>query len=339
MLKLLYIGFDGLDPFIVRDTGILKDFHIINSYSPVPWTGPAWTSLNTGLLPKNHGIHDLMGRKKEGTNNKTFAEMNDIYFWDYLNRAGLTCGVMNIPITWPPKVIKSWMVSGVPYSNDRGKISYPKNLLEKYWDDYHIHLGSILAELNGEKTQGHLRARQLGFDKTFNLWEDISFKRVDILLKILKEHPVECVFYQDSDVDILNHFFKIKRGVSYIKDIYSHVDKLVDCLCQKIKAENIVIVSDHGGSGGKHENAKKNNKDVSFGVFGIKASKKINIEKTDECVITDVLPTTLYCMGLNKALESLGGDGRVLYEIFEENILTKEENKTLEEHLRGLGYI
>ena len=359
-MKLLVIGFDGLDPFIVRDYKMFKEFTILDAVSPVPITGPAWTSLMTGLDVSTHGINEPWGRTKEGS--KTFADMDDIYVWDYLNSAGLSCGLVNIPITWPPKAINRWMISG-PFMPDRTNVCYPSDLINPYTQEYYPdlineffdkpeHARKFFGKANfqplrddplnysdfnspgmlrsvGENEAVTMAARQMGI-------------RLRTTSDICDEYPVDCLFFQDSFLDRLNHAFEydpIYRD-GLCKRLYEFVEVAVNELIDYFEPETCVIVSDHGGKLGRHENViSDSGNEYSMATFAIKND---NIRITDgdaskiSCSIVDVVPTILFIVGASKAVEEKRFDGKVLYKLFVDAETTKA---MITQQLKSLGYL
>jgi len=112
-MKLLLIGFDALSPQLLfprRDKLSAIDslcsraaWGSLESYCENPWTGPAWTTIYTGLLPEEHGITDGWGRPLRGS--KTFDTCEAKYVWDVLVEEGFTVGLFNLPVTYPPRPI------------------------------------------------------------------------------------------------------------------------------------------------------------------------------------------------------------------------------------------
>lgn len=343
-MKLLYIGFDGFDPFIAKDLGMLPDFQTVYSYSDVPITGPAWTSLNTGLTVEHHGISESWGRPKDGAT--TFMSTTKKYLWDYLNDAGLSCGLMNIPITWPPKVVNGWMVSG-PFVPSRENICFPPGLIDTtdYWPDL---INEFFERRNFNPTRddpdnypdynqpGMLR--DIGFVEAHNMAKEQSRKRLQLLDEAYKKHPVDCMFYQDSFLDRMNHAFPqdVTPGTEELTMLYARADEVIQHL-KKYKADVTVIVSDHGGHSGRHENGFVWVDDVrkwvtSHGIFAIKSD---NTPANQEvCDIIDVTPTILYSLGIYGPIQEKQFDGKVCYGLFH----TPDE-KAVEQQLKGLGYL
>ena len=94
---------------------------ILESCIP-PVTCPAWKCYSTGKNPGKLGIYwwenlDIENRESTIPNSTHF---NSPEFWDILNRNGYSTGVVGMPLTYPPKDIDGFMISGGPGALDKG---------------------------------------------------------------------------------------------------------------------------------------------------------------------------------------------------------------------------
>ena len=352
MLDLLYIGFDGMDPLIVKQKGLFADFCLSVATAPIAATGPSWTTMNTSLPPEEHGVYQCHGLKMDIEKDVTyhdssaFAELGNIFFWDYLNAAGMTCGLMNVPITWPPRVIDGWMVSGIP-ALDRDRMCYPPEFREYVISDYWMGVldkirndmswlpGSPTRTVPGMEDKGLTNKTVLDFlqNKGFPFFMEAQLKmsrdRLRILHNIMAEHPVNCLFYQDVFLDEFNHIFMYHEDeTERMPILYDLAVEITAELMEKYPAKTTILVSDHGGRSGRH---------YPDGVFGIKSDR---VRKQGAaCQIQDILPTTLYLMGIHEPIKQQKLRGRVLYELIEEYNLGASEQEEVKKHLKALGYI
>lgn len=80
--------------------------------STVPcYTGPAWTTITTGLDPGRHGIFGFTDRSGRPNSN---GDIRASRVWDYIGRVGGRSLVVNVPLTFPPKSTDGVMVAGMP---------------------------------------------------------------------------------------------------------------------------------------------------------------------------------------------------------------------------------
>lgn len=142
--RLLIIGLDGatfdvLDPlmaagrmphlkrFIERGTA-----GILNSTKP-PITPAAWTTFMTGKGPGQHGIvdfekYDVLNHKL--TFNSTW-EIKEKTLWELLSDKGLRVGSINVPMTYPPKPVNGFMISGFETPSIEADFTYPRELKQE----------------------------------------------------------------------------------------------------------------------------------------------------------------------------------------------------------------
>jgi len=78
-------------------------------------TPPAWTTIFSGYVPEKHGIYTF-GSLDPATDEFLSDSSDDILVpmvWDAASRARLRCGVVNVPVTYPPHPVDGIMVSGI----------------------------------------------------------------------------------------------------------------------------------------------------------------------------------------------------------------------------------
>ena len=134
-MKLLCIGFDGLD-FVEWKTRLaanFPDYSYCRLHSPYPASGPAWTSIQTGMTPDQHGVTNLWGLN-DGES-RTHADVEPDCVW---NKLETSCAICNVPIAFPPSDVRPFMVSGFMQPLDSvfwspARLSVPGSFRE--WSD------------------------------------------------------------------------------------------------------------------------------------------------------------------------------------------------------------
>lgn len=102
--------------------------------STVPWATPtAFASLATGTNPGKHGVYDF-GRLTS-QNYTAFvptngADLRGRTLWRLLSDAGLSVGVVNMPMTYPAEALDGFIIAGIPYPANSPQICYPPGLLD-----------------------------------------------------------------------------------------------------------------------------------------------------------------------------------------------------------------
>jgi predicted AlkP superfamily phosphohydrolase/phosphomutase len=144
MERLLIIGLDGatfsvLDPLMAEGRmPNLKRFiaggvsGILNSTQP-PITPAAWTTFMTGKGPGRHGILDFEtydATTHTLTFNSTY-EIREKTLWQLLSEKGLRVGSINVPMTYPPKPVNGFMISGFETPSIESQFTWPPELKEE----------------------------------------------------------------------------------------------------------------------------------------------------------------------------------------------------------------
>jgi predicted AlkP superfamily phosphohydrolase/phosphomutase len=181
--KLVVLGFDGMDPDLVRRwtaDGKLPNFkrlidrgglyELATTHSPESPT--AWASFATGVNPGKHNIYDFLVRDTRtylpdlGMVRRVPARFLFGYFpiakpqvlsirggtsfWVTAGRAGVRSSVLTVPVTYPPEEVPGGeMLSGLPLPDIRGTMgtfSYFATDLSRY-EEGSTEFGGILRRL------------------------------------------------------------------------------------------------------------------------------------------------------------------------------------------------
>jgi len=142
--RLLIIGLDGatfevLDPLLQAgrmphlkrfiDEGVSG---VLYSTQP-PITPAAWTTFMTGKGPGRHGILDFESYDAVNhrlTFNSTY-EIREKTLWQLLSEKGLRVGSLNVPMTYPPKPVNGFMVSGFETPSVDAQFTWPPELKDE----------------------------------------------------------------------------------------------------------------------------------------------------------------------------------------------------------------
>ena len=123
-MKLLIIGIDGatLDlilPWVESEhlptigrlikSGVHGD--LASTLPPV--TSPAWPTFMTGCNPGKHGVFDFIQPTGSDFSLVNATKIKQPTIWQRLSSAGYRVGVLNVPVTYPPKPLNGFMISGI----------------------------------------------------------------------------------------------------------------------------------------------------------------------------------------------------------------------------------
>jgi len=150
--RVLIVGLDGATFDILRplmEAGrmpVLKRLietgtsGVLDSTKP-PITPAAWTTFMTGKGPGRHGIVDFEKydvRTNQLSFNSTY-EIREKTIWEILGEKGFRVGSINLPMTYPPRKVNGFMISGFETPSVETEFTWPPDLKQEIlrrWPDY-----------------------------------------------------------------------------------------------------------------------------------------------------------------------------------------------------------
>ncbi len=269
--KVLILGLDGgtfdyLGPRI--EAGKLPNLARLvqtGSWGPLlstvpPFTMPAWTSFMTGKNPGKHGIMSFVqtdagqyqfGDEEGGIMNA--SRLKGVTLWEIVGQNGGKVGVVNVPMTFPPRPVNGFLISGMLTPSKSSGYTYPSHLADTL-DDYVIDLEYM--KVDGHTGLTGIPARQTILDDLTHMLQ----RRGETSLQLMSSHQWDLFVTVFIGTDRLGHFFwdclqadksadvacppEIQAGVeSYL----ALLDQIVgDMLAAAGEDVNVVVVSDHG---------------------------------------------------------------------------------------------
>lgn len=130
-MDLTTAGIDALDLDLLNrwseDVKVLPELietggygRIESSYTPL--LVPAWPTLYTGKCGRKHGVFGFTKEQQNG-HDRTLVSYDDVQaesVREITDDAGLSCGVMNLPLTYSPRVRNWGRVPSEPVPSDAG---------------------------------------------------------------------------------------------------------------------------------------------------------------------------------------------------------------------------
>jgi len=239
-IKLFVLGLDGacfdlIQPWL--DQGKLPTFQALvaeGASGPMescipPITCPAWKCYSTGKYPGKLGVFwweqlDLPGRRVILPNATSFRSAE---VWDYLNEADLRTGVVGMPMTYPPRPIRGFMVAGGPDCPATG-YTYPEQLEDE------------LKTALGYRTQGEISATERAVADALDLIE-MQLQAAEYLAD---HYPVDFLHLTSFQINgPLQHFLYDDQPVL---EAWQRVDRWLARFAER--CEHILVMSDHGTS-------------------------------------------------------------------------------------------
>ena len=181
--KLVIIGFDGMDPDLVRqwiDAGKLPTFKKLTeqgglyplSTTHSPESPTAWASFATGVNAGKHNIYDFLVRDTTTyfpdlgmvrrvpptflfnyiptSKPQIISTRGGTSFWVTAGDAGVRSSILTVPVTFPPENVKNGeLLSGLPLPDIRGTMgtfSFYATDLSRY-EEGSTEMGGILRRL------------------------------------------------------------------------------------------------------------------------------------------------------------------------------------------------
>jgi predicted AlkP superfamily phosphohydrolase/phosphomutase len=231
-------GFDLIMPWI--RSGSLKGFQKLYregswgklACCPPPTTCPNWKCFSTGLNPAKLGVFwweniDFAGHRTFFPHHRLRSLME---IWDYLSEASYRVAIINTPLTYPPKKVNGFMVSGAPDAAETG-YTYPKNiesfLTEEF--DYKVHPRTPLDFVNFRK------------------------EIVEEVKDLIRSRVAVARYALESSFDFVNvSFFYINNMHHFLWDAPEVLDawKIIDEFVYRLLGDghDLMVMSDHGSA-------------------------------------------------------------------------------------------
>lgn len=261
--KVLIIGLDGGESKVIEQ--ITKDFELKNIQrltsqghsgalnSTIPANTPtAWSSFQTGMNPGQTGVFDFSywDRKKQDTGIINSSHLSAT-LWQRLSRAGLRVGVVNVPMTYPPKKINGELVSGLLTPSLESNFTYPEKLkkeIRQKFPKYHIFNLKGIKKIDPHKN----------LDGFLKRMRDIIKNRYQLASYLISKNEYDLFMVHFQATDVVQHalwpyLFKgnSKQKKKIIKEFYQYLDHLIGKLIKDFSDNQgvdplIIILSDHG---------------------------------------------------------------------------------------------
>jgi predicted AlkP superfamily phosphohydrolase/phosphomutase len=291
-LKLLWIGVDGFSFRMVEKTrnryfsALMNDSRYGISVSeftdePVPYTGPNWASLYTGVVPEKHGITDagwlLENMKYQDIKVNTVFDIIDKHY---------TQALMTLPLTYPAFDVNGWMISGFPTPDSLDDCYFPEDI------------GALL----GKKFKiSHAKCtRGMSWDSITDPKKKMKFKErffylakshIETFKNIYSKRNTEIAFVGLTYIDRMNHIFTQKDTA--LVESYAEMYAILEELISFYRPDNLILCSDHGFEEGVTQHDK-------YGFYLIRSC--IFPKGRKDISITEIAPSVLKILDIDMDL-------------------------------------
>ncbi len=240
-----------------------------------PGTGPAWSSIVTGLDPSNHGVFDIIVRAADSYNLAFLngASLRAPAVWDIVGRFGGKVVVINVPMTYPPRQVNGLLVTGLLTPLGSRRFTHPPELageIESTVPSYRIvpqkvysagRAGEFIAEVrevleNKRVLMKHLLGRT-DWKFAMEVFSETDFLQHALWHVIDERHP-----RHDPE--------EARRFADDVLDIYRRLDGIIGEAVEMLGGEgSVMLVSDHG-AGPLHRFLHTNNWLIREGIMKVR---------------------------------------------------------------------
>jgi len=262
--RVLMIGLDGatfdiLGPMMAQGrmptlSRLIKEgaSGILLSTIP-PITPAAWTTFMTGKGPGRHGIFDFE-RYNVRTNELSFNSVYEIKertIWQILGDAGLRVGSIQVPMTYPPRPVNGFMITGFETPGTDTDFTYPRELKDELlsrWPNFTFKTKWKRKTFGGNTVfKENLEYIKRSFDQGVNITEFCGEKYgwdvMMVLYKLVDNLQHKTWKYLDPKTAHRN-----PKRAELCAQCFNYLDKCIGRLTEYAQSRNatIMIMSDHG---------------------------------------------------------------------------------------------
>jgi predicted AlkP superfamily phosphohydrolase/phosphomutase len=272
--RAVVIGLDGaawhlLDPLL--EEGVMPRLAALRARgcagtlkSTVPtYTPPAWTSAATGVNPGRHGVYGFVEGHAQDEHQELMhsGKIKAPTIWEIANAQGATVGIYNLPLTYPPRPIDGWMVSGMmtpgygerlkgfaSWGRDGERSDELERLIQQWAPGYVVDVSANYERdwrdaTLCDKTLASLRQRERVLSGL------LETAPVDVLFSVLEAPDrLQHVYYRYMDPsDELHRSPEAVRLRPAIAECFAAMDRIVGLLEDYAGSDGgVVVCSDHG---------------------------------------------------------------------------------------------
>ncbi|MGV9141461.1 MAG: alkaline phosphatase family protein [Promethearchaeota archaeon] len=245
--KNIIIGLDGatfelIKPWINNgELPIIKSLMEKGTYSTLksvipPISAPAWVSFMTGKNPGKHGVFSFIDDMGKLVSSNSFK---DETLWEILSFNKIKVGVVNVPITYPPKEVNGFLISGF-LSPPNSDFTYPKNLKNEM-KGYKIDVDFARNWLFSDNRA----PRKVDKEKLIDEQYMVTEKRASTVIDLIKKYDPMFLTIVFKGTDNLQHYFWDRNDI--LLEYYKKLDEIIKRIIENYdEKSNIFIISDHG---------------------------------------------------------------------------------------------
>jgi predicted AlkP superfamily phosphohydrolase/phosphomutase len=222
-----------------------------------PTTAPAWVACVTGVNPGKHAVFDFRESPLKDPRRPLISSrsVRAPALWHILSHHGQQVGLLNVPVSYPPDPVDSFVVAGMMSPGPASDYAYPSGLRGElnargYVIDVEIQKYDVQAEADANRFLDDVLAAMQ--------------KRAEVLFHLMDNRPWQFLMAVFVAADRIQHLFwktladpesefyhgpGAERLRSRILAVYQSVDAVVGELLARVDASGqigLFVVSDHG---------------------------------------------------------------------------------------------
>jgi predicted AlkP superfamily phosphohydrolase/phosphomutase len=233
-----------------------------------PLTAPAWSTFLTGKNSGKHGVfHFVALDDAPGSSVRSEPEIVDgrsiksPTLWDIVGHHGRKVGVINVPMSYPPRPVNGFMITCLLTPSDVPIFTYPPELSQQL-TDYQIDLDRFIDEKPFARDGNQPKQKRIVKPSLQLMQEflEMEEKRGRTALALMESQPWDTFMVVFTATDRMGHYlWPYHRAVDLdgspeskelheaIYRFYVRLDEIVGELVGKAGNEtSVVVMSDHG---------------------------------------------------------------------------------------------
>jgi len=247
-MKLIILGLDALNHEIIEKCK--EDMPTLYSHvkedcagmlrTTIPYfTGPTWTSLQTGKKISNHGIVNFF--KYDDDLNLRLFTGNDIKektFYELIDENGLKSFIMNLPYSYPAKIKGDLIFSWLHVYDNIEELFHPASLIERY------------PSLKQYKNRAD---RSKSVSRYLNTGYDVLLSQEKVVKELVEADDHDVCFFLLNAADMVQHKVfgelmdgKDNRKTKIARKMLGRLDELIKWIDENKGDAVVLIASDHG---------------------------------------------------------------------------------------------
>jgi len=247
------VGLDGVPySFVNRMIGESVFSHLGRLFGDGSWkrmnsvlptvSSVAWSSFMTGKNPGKHNIYGFQDRRPRtyDTYIPLSTDMKSDTLWEVIGRTGRRVGVMNVPVTYPPREVNGFLV-GCFLSPDLNKATYPRQLARK------------LSELGYRIDVDPWKGREKDKTPFLDDLNEVLSRRAATMFYLMEHEEWDFFMTHFMGTDRINHFLweqmELGEGpyAAAFLDYYRKIDEMIAGLVSRLDGRTtLAVLSDHG---------------------------------------------------------------------------------------------